>query len=81
VPDYIFEITDGPEAKMNGKQLFLDIHHLEPGSVTAEAVAGAHAKDLTFLLTSQQPADGALVPESCVAESFFTMLLFLIYES
>jgi len=46
VPDYIFEVTDGPEAKLNGKQLFLDIHHLEPGSVTAEAVAGAHAKDL-----------------------------------
>jgi hypothetical protein len=46
VPDYIFEVTDGPEAKLNGKQMFLDIHHLEPGSVTAEAVAGAHAKDL-----------------------------------
>lgn len=46
VPDYIFEVTDGPEAKLNGKQMFLDIHHLEPGSVNAEAVAGAHAKDL-----------------------------------
>ncbi len=46
VPDYIMEVTDGPEAKLNGKQMFLDIHHLEPGGVTAEAVAGAHAKDL-----------------------------------
>jgi len=46
VPDYIFEVTDGPEAKLSGKQMFLDIHHLEPGSVNAEAVAGAHAKDL-----------------------------------
>ncbi len=46
VPDYIMEVTDGPEAKLNGKQLFLDIHHLEPGGLTDEAVAGAHAKDL-----------------------------------
>ena len=46
VPDYIMQVTDGPEATLNGKQMFLDIHHLEPGSVTAEAVAGAHAKDL-----------------------------------
>ena len=46
VPDYIFEVTDGPEAKLSRKQMFLDIHHLEPGSVNAEAVAGAHAKDL-----------------------------------
>jgi hypothetical protein len=46
VPDYIMSVTDGPEAKLNGKQLFLDIHHLEPGAVTAEAVAGAHEKDL-----------------------------------
>jgi len=46
VPDYIMQVTDGPEAKWNGKQLFLDIHHLEPGGVTAEAVAGAHEKDL-----------------------------------
>jgi hypothetical protein len=46
VPDYIMPVTDGPEAKLTGKQLFLDTHHLEPGSVTAEAVAGAHTKDL-----------------------------------
>jgi len=46
VPDYIMPVTDGPEAKLTGKQLFLDTHHLEPSSVTAEAVAGAHTKDL-----------------------------------
>lgn len=46
VPDNIMLVTDGPEAALKGKQLFLDIHHLEPGAVTPEAVAGAHEKDL-----------------------------------
>lgn len=46
VPDYIMEVSDGTEAEMNGKNLFLDIHHLEPGAVTPAAVAEAHAKDL-----------------------------------
>jgi hypothetical protein len=46
VPDYIMEVKSGNEAKLNGRQLFLDIHNLEPGGVTAEAVAGAHEKDL-----------------------------------
>jgi hypothetical protein len=46
VPDYIMEVSAGAEAKMNGQDLFLDIHHLEPGGVTAEAVAAAHEKDL-----------------------------------
>jgi len=46
VPDYIMEVTDGPEAGLLGKQLFLDIHHLTPGGVTAADVAGAHEKDL-----------------------------------
>jgi hypothetical protein len=46
VPDYIMEVKSGTEAKLNGRQLFLDIHNLEPGGVTAEAVAGAHEKDL-----------------------------------
>ena len=39
-------MSDGPEASLTGKQLFLDIHRLEPGSVTAAAVAEAHDKDL-----------------------------------
>lgn len=46
VPDDIMEVTDGPEVALSGKQLFLDIHHLEPGAVTPEAVADAHQKDL-----------------------------------
>jgi hypothetical protein len=46
VPDYIMQVTDGPEAKLTGKPLFLDTHHLEPGALTPEAVAGAHTKDL-----------------------------------
>jgi len=46
IPDYIMNVTEGMEAKLNGKQLFLDFHHLEPGGVTAAAVAGAHEKDL-----------------------------------
>lgn len=46
VPDYIMQVTAGAEAKGSGRQLFLDIHNLVPGGVTAEAVAGAHEKDL-----------------------------------
>ena len=46
VPEYIMEVKSGNEAKLNGRQLFLDIHNLEPGGVTAEAVAAAHEKDL-----------------------------------
>lgn len=45
-PARIHSVSDGPEASLTGKQLFLDIHRLEPGSVTAEAVAQAHDKDL-----------------------------------
>jgi hypothetical protein len=29
-----------------GRKLYLDVHHLGPGKVTPEALAGAHAKDL-----------------------------------
>lgn len=46
VPDYIMEVADGTEVSLSGRQLFLDIHHLEPGAVTPEAVAEAHQKDL-----------------------------------
>ncbi|HET9487009.1 MAG TPA: DUF4242 domain-containing protein [Chryseosolibacter sp.] len=46
VPDYIMQVTAGTEAKASGRQLFLDFHNLEPGGVTADAVAGAHEKDL-----------------------------------
>lgn len=47
LPDYIYAVTDGPEAKADpSKQFFLDIHELGAGNVTAKAVAGAHEKDL-----------------------------------
>ena len=46
VPDHIMEVQGGIEGNRSGRQLFLDTHNLEPGSVTAEAVAAAHQKDL-----------------------------------
>lgn len=46
VPDDIMKVTDGPEVALSGKQLYLDVHHLEPGAVTPQAVADAHQKDL-----------------------------------
>lgn len=46
-PDEIFAVTEGMEAAMlGGRNLYLDIHELGPGNVTAEAVASAHQKDL-----------------------------------
>lgn len=46
LPDNIIQVSDGPEASSHGGQLFLDVHHFEPGSVTAKDVAAAHKKDL-----------------------------------
>ncbi|MEZ5012688.1 MAG: DUF4242 domain-containing protein [Chitinophagales bacterium] len=47
IPDHIYEVTDGTADQMlSGKKLFLDIHYLGAGNVTATAVAGAHEKDL-----------------------------------
>lgn len=46
IPANIHLVSDGPEVALTGKQLYLDIHRLEPGSVTAAAVADAHDKDL-----------------------------------
>lgn len=45
-PASIYLVSDGPEVSLTGKQLFLDIHQLGPGNVTAKAVADAHDKDL-----------------------------------
>lgn len=39
------KISTEPEKKST-EHLYLDVHHLGPGKVTAEAVAEAHAKDL-----------------------------------
>lgn len=47
LPAYTYEVTDGPETPVAGnKKLFLDIHQLGAGNVTAAAVADAHQKDL-----------------------------------
>jgi Protein of unknown function (DUF4242) len=38
--------TNTPSPATETKKLFIDVHQLEPGKVTYDAVAGAHAKDL-----------------------------------
>ena len=47
LPAHIYQVTDGPEAAYKGQtNLFLDIHYLGAGSVSAKDVAAAHYKDL-----------------------------------
>ncbi|MFN2457288.1 MAG: DUF4242 domain-containing protein [Chitinophagaceae bacterium] len=47
VPSVVYEVTDGPEAAVAGnKQMFIDVHQMGAGKVTAKDVAGAHDKDL-----------------------------------
>ncbi|MBN8856813.1 MAG: DUF4242 domain-containing protein [Sphingobacteriales bacterium] len=47
LPDAVFKVTDGPEAVVLGnKPMYIDIHELGAGKVTAKDVAGAHEKDL-----------------------------------
>ena len=47
VPHTCYPVTDGMEAALKGKQnLFLDIHYLGAGNVSANDVAEAHKKDL-----------------------------------
>jgi Protein of unknown function (DUF4242) len=47
LPAYIYPVTDGTEAALKGqKNLFLDIHYLGAGKVSAKDVAEAHKKDL-----------------------------------
>jgi len=47
LPDQVYLVTDGAAAALkNQDNLFLDIHHLGAGKVTAKDVAGAHQKDL-----------------------------------
>jgi len=40
------EVATEPVSANANKYLFLDVHNLEPGKVTYDAVAGAHQKDL-----------------------------------
>ncbi len=47
LPNHIYEVTEGMEAALKGnKNLFLDIHYLGAGNVSAADVAAAHEKDL-----------------------------------
>lgn len=47
IPDLSYPVTDGIEAALTGKKnLFLDIHYLGAGKVSAKDVAAAHEKDL-----------------------------------
>lgn len=47
VPTEIYPVVSGMASNYTGNgKLFIDIHELGPGNVTAEAVAGAHEKDL-----------------------------------
>lgn len=47
LPSQVYKVTDGPEAALAGdKPLFIDVHQLGAGAVTAKDVAGAHEKDL-----------------------------------
>ena len=48
IPQETYEVTAGQKSTYLGNgSLFLDIHDLGPGNVTAAAVADAHKKDLT----------------------------------
>ena len=47
LPASVHSVSEGEEATALGDfGLYLDVHHLGPGAVTAEAVAEAHVKDL-----------------------------------
>jgi len=47
LPEHIYPVTGGTEAALVGrKNLFMDVHYLGAGKVTAKDVAGAHKKDL-----------------------------------
>jgi hypothetical protein len=47
LPSHVYEVTDGPEAALNGHDdFFLDVHYLGAGNVAANDVAEAHRKDL-----------------------------------
>ncbi len=41
-----FKNYNSSDSNRAGKHLFIDVHHIGPGKITYEDVAGAHAKDL-----------------------------------
>ncbi len=46
IPDFVRDVTEGPEALKTNGPLFFDVHYLGAGKVTAADVAKAHEKDL-----------------------------------
>ena len=47
LPDDFYKVSEGQEAAIKGnRDLYLDIHQLGEGKITAADVAGAHQKDL-----------------------------------
>ena len=49
IPSRIYEVSEGEAAQLKGnKNLFLDIHYLGAGNVTAMDVSEAHQKDLAI---------------------------------
>ena len=47
LPDEFYKVSEGKKLSIKGKNnLYLDIHELGEGKVTAADVAGAHQKDL-----------------------------------
>jgi hypothetical protein len=47
IPDQVYHVTAGQAAALKGKNsLYMDMHELGAGKVTAKNVAGAHQKDL-----------------------------------
>jgi len=49
VPNVVDQVVGGEEAKFSiSRPLFMDVHELGAGNVTAAAVADAHAKDLAI---------------------------------
>lgn len=47
LPSEVYKVTEGvPGNAVDGKQMFLDVHYLGAGNVTAAAVEEAHHKDL-----------------------------------
>jgi Protein of unknown function (DUF4242) len=49
LPDHIYQVAPGEATALEGKKnLYMDIHYLGAGKVTAKDVAGAHQKDLAI---------------------------------
>ncbi len=87
LPDNIYPVEPGKEALAigGGKKLWLDRHEFGPGNVKAEAVAGAHLKDLAvqekygvnFINYWVNEKDGIVM---CLAEASDSSALLLTHK-